>query len=97
MKMKKQGINIGIKYALRNEQEQSNLYKNFCEKYGVKFPVTIDILDKIATGKIASYLEKQKIITAKAEKYDINFPNIIDIPGKITTEKIVSYFEKYVI
>ena len=32
--MKKQGINIGIKYALRNEQEQSNLYKNFCEKYG---------------------------------------------------------------
>lgn len=35
--MKKQGINIGIKYALRNEQEQSNLYKNFCEKYGKEY------------------------------------------------------------
>ena len=35
--MKKQGINIGIKYALRNEQEQSDLYKKFCEKYGKEY------------------------------------------------------------
>lgn len=32
--IKEYGINIGIKHALRDENEQSNLYKQFCDKYG---------------------------------------------------------------
>ncbi len=31
------GIKIGIKHALRDEQEQHNLYKQFCEKYGSEY------------------------------------------------------------
>lgn len=33
----KEGIDIGIKYAYRSEQEQLNLYRNFCFKYGIEY------------------------------------------------------------
>lgn len=33
-RMKNENVEIGIKYALRNEQEQHNLYEQFCIKYG---------------------------------------------------------------
>lgn len=36
-KMKENNIIIGIKYALRNENEQQELYKEFCEKYGKEY------------------------------------------------------------
>lgn len=32
--MQKLGITIGIVQALRNEEEQKNIYINFCDKYG---------------------------------------------------------------
>lgn len=35
--MKKLGIIIGIKHALRNEKEQAELYKEFCLKYGKSY------------------------------------------------------------
>lgn len=36
-RMEKENINIGIKHALRDKEEQENLYKQFCIKYGKEY------------------------------------------------------------